>query len=301
MTPSGLRALLARFLTAKSAANRAVKTLTWYEDQITHFILWVETEHIALDDLPPVIDKYLAAERKRGLAASSVGARFRAISSWMNWLAKRKLIPESPMPQIDRPKTPRRSVPYVTLAECNALLESIANQNWTDERDRLIILLLFYSGLRAGELTALASEDIDVKARRVHVRQGKGMKARLVPVHAEVPALAHAYLMLRPQCHFSELIVSSDGYYGVRGPMTPEGVRQMMIRRCRAAGIRYMHPHAWRHGFAMWTLNAGVGLSGVSTLMGHSSTTVTESVYAHWRIGDLEREYNKAYETLKGL
>ena len=83
--------------------------------------------------------------------------------------------------------------------------------------------------------------------------------------------------------------------------MRPRSVQHKLhrgSRRCELAGVRYLHPHAWRHGFAMWTLNAGVGMSGVSALMGHSNTTVTESVYAHWQIGALEREYQEALARL---
>lgn len=68
----------------------------------------------------------------------------------------------------------------------------------------------------------------------------------------------------------------------------------MLIRRCKRAGVRYMHPHLWRHGCAMWMLNNGVGLSGVSALLGHSSTVVTETVYARWQPDALKREYQEA-------
>lgn len=300
MEPEHFRILFRRFITAKEAANRSPKTISWYEHEITHFLLWLEDLAPGEDPLPSLIDGHLAAERKRGVSPATVAARFRALSAWLNWCARRRLIDESPMSQVDRPRVPKVQVPHVTMTECNQLLTSIAANEWNDHRDRLILLLLFYSGLRVGELVALTIEDIDAKARLVTVRQGKGMKARLVPVHPDAPATLLAYLYARPRYPGPELLVSSDGYTGIRGPLTTEGVRQMLKRRCAQARMRYLHPHAWRHGFAMWTLNAGVELSGVSALMGHSSTAVTESVYAHWQIGALDRTYREALARVEG-
>lgn len=298
MTPQHLRSLFARFLTAKSAGNRSPRTITWYEQEISHFLLWLESQAFEDGEFPALIDGYLAAERKRGVSPATVSARFRALSAWLNWCARRKLLEESPIAHVERPRVPKRQADHVSVAECSRLMASITGADWLDARDRLVLLLLFYSGLRVGELTALTVADIDAKAARVIVRQGKGMKARLVPVHANVPKELLGYLYSRPRYTGPELLLSSDGYTGIRGPLTTEGVRQMLKRRCKLAGVRYLHPHAWRHGFAMWTLNAGVGMSGVSALMGHSNTTVTESVYAHWQIGALEREYQEALARL---
>ena len=80
--------------------------------------------------------------------------------------------------------------------------------------------------------------------------------------------------------------------------MVSEGVRMMLRRRCEAAGIRYASPHAFRHGFAMAWLNAGMHMSAVAAVMGHSSQAVTEAVYAHWQTESLSREYAQALRRL---
>jgi integrase len=73
-----------------------------------------------------------------------------------------------------------------------------------------------------------------------------------------------------------------------------DGIRQMLRRRCQAAGLRYMHPHLFRHGFAMLFLNNGMQLSAVSAAMGHSSQQITTDIYAHWLSDGLSREYETA-------
>lgn len=294
------RRLLARFLTAKEAANRSPRTVAWYEEQVSHFLLWLEEQDLGEDGMPALIDKYLAAERARGLSPNSVSARFRAMSAWFNWCAKRRLLGESPVAEVERPRVPKTIAPYVTIEECHNLMTSIAGGDWTDARDQLLILLLFYSGLRCGELVALHVEDIDRQAGTVRVRRGKGMKARIIPVSSAVPRALAEYIYSRPPYSGPELFLSCNGGGGIRGPLTTEGVRQMLIRRCGAAKLRYMRPHLWRHGAAMWLLNNGVTLSGVSALLGHSSTVLTETVYARWQPDALKREYNEALARVEG-
>ena len=90
----------------------------------------------------------------------------------------------------------------------------------------------------------------------------------------------------------------SDGSHGAGQALGDEGVRMMLRRRCEAAGIRYASPHAFRHGFAMAWLNAGMHMSAVAAVMGHSSQAVTEAVYAHWQTESLSREYAQALRRL---
>jgi site-specific recombinase XerD len=300
VTPEQLHTLLRRFLTAKQAANRAATTVNWYDAQISGFLLWLDAPEVASDELPALIDGYLASERERGVKPSSVAARYRALSAWLNWCSRRKLIDRNPIPELDKPSVPKEQAQHVTLNECNALLESITANEWTDQRDRLILTLLFWSGLRAAELTGLYVTDVDTRAGTVLVRHGKGQKARVVPTAPTVGALLLGYLYSRPAYTGPELLLSADGANGVRGPLTTDGLRQVLKRLCKRAGVPYLHPHAWRHGFAMLFLNEGANLSAVSAMMGHSSTTVTQTVYASWQTRGLLREYGETFSRIQG-
>jgi integrase/recombinase XerC len=186
--------------------------------------------------------------------------------------------------------------PYVTLAELDALLATCGT-DWLGCRDRLILLLLFYSGLRLGELAALRVADVDASRLEVTVHHGKGDKSRVVPTAPDVRAALTAYLFQRPR-HDEALWLASDGYGGVTGVLTPEGVRQMLFRRCKRAGLPRLNPHRFRHGFAMWLLNSGARLTTVSAAMGHSDPAITSQVYAHTTITTVRKEYDEALATL---
>jgi site-specific recombinase XerD len=293
------RRLLSRFLTAKQAANRSATTVAWYERQISAFLLWLDAPELMADELPALIDEFLASERQRGVKPSTVAARYRALSAWLNWCARRHLIERNPIPELDKPSVPKEQARYVTLDECNALLESIAGNAWRDHRDRLILTLLFWSGLRAAELTNLNVSDIDARAGTLLVRRGKGGKARVVPMAP--PAAAHlvAYIYSRPAYDGPELLLSGGRSGSQRGALTTAGLRMVLRARCESAQMPYLHPHAWRHGFAMILLNGGADLSAVSAMMGHSNTAVTQAVYASWQTRGLLREYGEALSRIQ--
>lgn len=282
------------------ARRRAAKTLEWYGEQFATFDRWRLAAGLP-DVLPDAdtLDAFIADQHAAGLRPATVHARFRALRALLNFLERRRKIErgENAIHMVDAPSVPSEIRRYVSVPEVETLLASLTGPAWLDCRDRLAVLLLFYSGLRVGELCGLSVADVDSERCEVMISHltAKGEKARVVPCVADVrPALA-AYLFSRPR-HHDRLLLASDGYDGVKGALQPEGVRQMLIRRCQAAGITIYNPHAFRHGFAMWLLNSGVRLTTVSTAMGHSDTAITSKVYAHTTVETVRSEYEMAVQ-----
>lgn len=276
--------------------RRAQKTLTWYAEQFSAFRTWRGCD----GDLPNVdeIERFLADCHEAGLSPSTVHARYRALKALFRFLEKRRRIDrdENPIAMLEAPSVPKTVRPYVTVPELRQLLATTGD-DWIGQRDRLILLLLFYSGLRLGEVAALQVVDLDATTLEVIVHHGKGDRSRVVPMSPEVRPVLAAYLYQRPE-HRAELWLSSDGYGGVAGVLRPEGIRQMIFRRCARAGLPRLNPHRFRHGFAMWMLNAGARLTTVSAAMGHSDPAITSQVYAHTTITTVRREYDAALATL---
>lgn len=291
-----LSSLLRRFLVAKTAAGLSPRSIAWYEEQIGVYLRWAARAGIRAERaLAPVsLETYLAEQRKAGYKPATMAARYRALSVWCNWLASRKLLAANPMSEIEPPRVPKEAVEYVRPEEFAALYRSISGNDWTALRDRCILLILFWSGLRISELVSLSVPDVDTRNRLITVRSGKGGKGRIVPCPPELNGLLVGYLYARPPYDGDGLFVGNDGQDGVRGPLTDAGVRQMLRRRCQAAGVRRLTPHAFRHGFAMALLNHGMDISALSAAMGHHSVKVTEGIYARWLAEGLTREYDEA-------
>lgn len=282
--------LLDRFLLAKEAAGLSPRTLQWYEEMVRAYLAWLEQWPALAFDMPEAIDGFLAHERRRNLAASSIQGRYRALSAWFGWLMRRELLARDPMAAIDRPAVPKKRMRHVKLAEFLSLYRSIRGDTWLDYRDREIILIMLFSGLRVSEVCGLTPQDVDVAQRMIRVRNGKGGDDRDVPCAPDVADVHARYLLTRPAYSGPALFVSHDGYAGARGALTANGIRQMLRRRCEAAGLPVYNPHAFRHGFAMLFLNAGMALSAVSEAMGHSSEQTTR-IYAHWLKDGLTQAY----------
>lgn len=302
MSVQTLSRALATFLLAKEAENLSPRTIKWYEDQVTVFVRFMDDKPAAAVTATD-IQEYLVAERNRGLSSSTVSARYRSLQALFNFLEDH---PDYGFPSplghgrnkaVRKPKTSHDPIAYVHYDEFMAIVESIPSgpeATWLDRRDRCLLIILFWSGLRLGELAALNVHDVDMRNGLITVRNGKGAKGRIVPAADELSVHLIDYLVNRPHWAGPELWLSADkDGVTVKGPLQPEGIRQILKRRCRRAGVRYIHPHAWRHGFAMAMLNHGADMSSIANMLGHSSEKVTEAIYAHWLTDGLKREYRE--------
>jgi site-specific recombinase XerD len=159
------------------------------------------------------------------------------------------------------------------------------------ERDRLLLALFAYSGLRRAELLGLDWDDVDLGQRILRVRNAKGGRERVVPIHPALVPLFDAYLATRlPLGHERALFV------GVQGRRLSVSVMALTFRRyARAAGVtdrKRVTPHTLRHVFATELLNAGANLRQVQELLGHKHLDSTQRythVTAHQLRGAVKR------------
>ncbi|MDR2404946.1 MAG: tyrosine recombinase XerC, partial [Deltaproteobacteria bacterium] len=148
-------------------------------------------------------------------------------------------------------------------------------------RDQAILELLYSSGLRVGELSALTVDDIDQGEGALKVLGGKGMKDRLVPVGGVAIAALKEWLALRP------LYLDPEGstqalFVGRRGKaLSQREVRRILERRLKARGLDLSYsPHSLRHSFASHLLENGADLKSIQEMLGHKSLSTTQR-YTH--------------------
>ena len=156
---------------------------------------------------------------------------------------------------------------------------------------------LFLCGIRRGELARLRTQDYRISEHLLYVDGKTG--PRLVPMLPAVERSLVAYLFMRPAFPSDLLFLAADGAKEPRGPLLPGGIYQMLRRRCRAAGMRVLNPHSFRHGLAMMLLNErGADMSLVSKVLGHSQISTTSKHYAEWLTDGVRREFQAK---MKGL
>jgi site-specific recombinase XerD len=303
------------FILYREAENLSRRTIRWYRDHLGVFKDWLPPgAHLAAlrsADIARYIAEQASAERKpKPLAAYTVRARYSTLRAFFNWAEEADVVGNLPSPigsgrhkKVRPPRTGEPAKRFVPYAHYQRYVAAIHTHTWQACRDRLLGIVLFWSGIRLQECADLLVVDVDVKRELILVRQGKGRKARYVPIDGDVvrPALLD-YLFMRPAWQEGHLwLALTNDTRSIVRPLTPEGIRQILIRRCKQVGIPYYNPHAWRHAFGMWLINSGASMAAVSLAMGHSSVRVTEEVYAHMQTQTVQREYAAAVTWLKDM
>ena len=138
-------------------------------------------------------------------------------------------------------------------------------------RDYAVLVVLLNTGLRIGELCALELEDVEIGERKgeVCVRQGKGGKARVVPLNKEARKALQEWLEYRPTVNSQAVFTTQFG-----SALQPRGVQLMLKEFGRRAKVE-VTPHQLRHTFAKNLIDHGVSLEKVARLLGHSNLNTT--------------------------
>lgn len=162
--------------------------------------------------------------------------------------------------------------------EVQALIGATSRRGPTGARNRALIGLMAGCGLRISEALAVAPRDLSLARGEVRVREGKGRKARVVPVDHATGALVEPWLRLRP-AGASTIVCTLAG-----GPVSASYARQLLPRLARRAGIaKRVHPHGLRHFYALELDADRVPIGEISVLLGHESAATTAAYLARLR------------------
>ncbi len=266
-----LTQLINDFILSCRARRLSPRTIEWYEWLLSEYRAFVEKH--GLDwDRPAALDAHLASIAARA-SAHTLHAHYRALRRFFRWLEKRRLIAENPMRMIEPPRLPARQPRHILPDDVMRLLATTASGGWLDLRDRAIILILWDSGLRAGELCGLTLSNLDLGKGLVLIHSGKGEKDRWVALgNAARDALRDWLAAREGRATCDRLFIGQHG-----GPLTRHGLALMLRRRAKAAGIdRPIGPHTFRHGFAVAYLNNGGKIHNLRRLLGHTTLRSTE-------------------------
>lgn len=178
--------------------------------------------------------------------------------------------------RLDRPIREKRLPQVLSKSELEKILGTIHNL-----KHLAILTTIYAAGLRIGELVDLRIGDIDSKAMRIWVRQGKGKKDRITLLSPSLlKLLRRYYVQHKPKDWLFE------GPGGGR-PYSTSSIRKILKRACHRAGIRkHVVVHTLRHSFATHLLEQGVNLRYIQELLGHSNPNTTE-IYTHVSRSDM--------------
>lgn len=260
---------LASYRRSLKASNRSAKTIECYLAAAEH--LAVHLRDSGIDPLPRDIQRgwiegWLASIAETSSAAT-VSNRFRALKQFCKWLVAEGEVKKDPMAGLSQPIVPEQPVPVLTDDAIRALLKSCNGRDFLDVRDTAIIRLFLDTGMRLSELANLQVSDLDIDVMVATVL-GKGRRIRHLPFGNKTAVALDRWLRVRnvgSQAQDPALWVS------VRGPLTRNGVYQVIRDRARAAGLDGVHPHQLRHTFSHTWLASGGGETDLMRIAGWRS------------------------------
>lgn len=187
--------------------------------------------------------------------------RYRGLQQLFNFLLEEGEIERSPMEGMSPPHVPEQPVPVLSDDDLRELLKACAGSGFEERRDTAILRFFIDSGIRRGELAGLTLDDLDLDTHQVAYVMGKGGRGRACPFGSKTARALDCYVRVRakhPGAGEKWLWLSRrenvDGSYR----LTSSGVRLLVMRRAREAGIRNVHPHMLRHVFApRWLADGG--------------------------------------------
>ena len=182
------------------------------------------------------------------------------------------------MDRVDPPKIPDEIQAYYAPYEVETVVKGIGRSTPHNLRDAAMIMVLYDSGVRAAELCGMRANDLDGRDRTVFVT-GKASKQRRVCIGHKTAQAIERYLRKRP--------VKSDWLWlgSANRPLETKGLRMMLVRRFRDAGVKFRGAHAFRRGFAMEYLASG-GQEGDLKELGGWENYAMVSRYAKANAGE---------------
>ena len=200
-------------------------------------------------------------------------AHFRAIRSFLYWYENDAEPKDwkNPIKKVKAPIVPGEPLEPVSIESINKLINTCSRRSFTNRRDKAILLSLLDTGARAGEFLKINLDDINQVMGDILIRAGKGGKPRTVFIGKQTRKSLRQYLGERNDN--SPALWITDPTHG-SDRLTYWGLRSMIIRRSRSAGIQAPSLHDFRRAFALAMLREGVDVYTLAKLMGHSTIDV---------------------------
>ena len=284
------------FLTYLNTVKRySPHTVISYKNDLSQFTTFIFPEEVTF----PIeeinyqhIRRWVTNLLEHKIQPRSVTRKLSTLKSFFKYLQIQQLISVNPMAKITAPKTPKRLPVFITEDQLEHLFTEIEfEEGFNGLRDKLIVDLLYQTGIRRSELTHLTELNTDLYNSTIKVL-GKRNKERIIPISLALKRNLEGYLQVKKELNLSNpmLLVSEKG-----NTLSEQAVYKTVKKYLsKVTTIQKKSPHILRHSFATHLLNNGADINAVKDLLGHASLSATQ-VYTHNTIDKLKKSYQQAH------
>jgi integrase/recombinase XerD len=293
-----------RYLQHLAVRNYTSDTIEGRRDALKVFLHWARERDLCdpAEITKPMLESYqrhLWRYRKangKPLGISTQRGRLGTLKDYFAWLTRRNSIPANPASELEMPRPEKRlPVEALGLDQMRAVLAVPDVRDLLGIRDRAILEVLYSTGIRRSELTALELTDLNPERRTLQIRQGKGHKDRIVPVGERALSWTARYLeAVRPRLVLdnAQRALFLTGY---GEPFNPDVVSRMVTRYIDRAGIgRSGSCHLIRRTCATHMLENGADIRFIQQLLGHEKLETT-SIYTETSIEALKAVHARTH------
>lgn len=249
----------------------SVHTVSAYSGDLLQFTDFLATQYVAeLNDCKAIhVRGFMAMLLGNGLTPRSVHRKVSSVRGWFKYLRKQGQLTVDPMSKIILPKMPKVLVKDIPAMDLHNMF---ARFPWEEvehgSRDRLMLLLMYTTGMRLSELIGLKVGDVDFYRNNLRVL-GKRNKERIIPMHPEMVDWLKLYL----GDHAGDFLFVTE-----RGkPLYPMYVYRLVNHYLKLfSHAAKTSPHVLRHSFATHMLNNGANLLAIKDILGHANLSATQ-------------------------
>lgn len=272
-------------------------TVRYYENEVQDFGRYLSANLI--DDINDIssheVRNWQMQLLEQGIAPSTVARNLSALRAWFSYLRRQGWMHRDVMAKVRPPKQPQRLPIFFREGEAEHIYDDIFPHTFDGELHKLVLRMLYETGMRRSELAGLTLNRIDLSSRTIKVL-GKRNKERIVPIEGELAAQIQHYLSLRQAVAESNPEAGDRLLLNHRGHPVSDGMIYLIVEQYMRplSSAERTSPHIFRHTFATHLLEEGANIDAIKELLGHSNLGSTE-IYTHVSRQHLKETYKHAH------
>jgi integrase/recombinase XerD len=260
------------FLIDRKAQNLSKGTLKFYQNKLKIFLDYCHGQLISdiTEITPNNLRQFLLYSQETGHNPGGIHAAYRTIKTFLRWHESEVEDYKNPIYKIKSPKVPEKILDPVPIEDIFAIVNTCKSNKYSDSRDKAILLVLLDTGCRAMEFINLNIENVNLFTGEIIIRQGKGRKPRSVYIGNKSRKALRRYLKCRNDSNSAVWITNNSERFSY------DGLRAVITRRSKQAGINPPSIHSFRRQFALSMHRAGVNIYVLQKLMGHADLSTLQ-------------------------